>query len=110
MARTFEQLDDTLMTWIMQQPMFFVATAPGDLDGHVNISPKGDARTFRVLGPTRFAYLDLVGSGVETIAHLRENGYPVTEPKPAVQPGAKIAMVKEGTGGVPFALIQYSAL
>jgi hypothetical protein len=45
-----------------------------------------------------------------TIAHLRDNGYPVTEPKPAVQPGAKIAMVKEGTGGVPFALIQYNAL
>lgn len=45
-----------------------------------------------------------------TVAHLRANGYPVTEPKPAVQPGAKIAMVKAGTGGVPFALIQYNAL
>jgi predicted enzyme related to lactoylglutathione lyase len=45
-----------------------------------------------------------------TVAHLRGNGYPVTEPRPAVQPGAKIAMVKEGTGGVPFALIQYNAL
>jgi hypothetical protein len=27
-----------------------------------------------VLGPTTVAYLDLTGSGVETIAHLRENG------------------------------------
>ena len=74
MGRTFAQLDETLTTWINQQPMMFVATAPSDLDGHVNISPKGDARTFRVLGSTQFAYLDLVGSGVETIAHIRENG------------------------------------
>ena len=74
MGRTFDRLDETLTTWISQQPMFFVATAPSDLDGHINLSPKGDARTFRVLGPTQFAYLDLLGSGVETIAHIRENG------------------------------------
>ena len=42
-------------------------------DGHVNLSPKG-YDTLRVLGPNRVAYLDLTGSGVETIAHLRENG------------------------------------
>ena len=45
-----------------------------------------------------------------TVAHLRANDYPVTDSKPAVQPGAKISMVKEGTGGVPFALIQYNAM
>ena len=60
-----------LARWIEEQPMFFVATAPRD--GHVNVSPKG-YDTFRVLGATRAAYLDLTGSGVETIAHLRENG------------------------------------
>ena len=53
--------------------MFFVATAPLAADGHVNVSPKG-LDTFRVLGPTTVAYLDLTGSGVETVAHLRENG------------------------------------
>ena len=53
--------------------MFFVASAPLDAAGHVNVSPKG-LDTFRILGPTRVAYLDLTGSGVETIAHLRENG------------------------------------
>ena len=52
--------------------MFFVATAPRE-SGHVNLSPKG-LDTLRILGPTRAAYLDLTGSGVETIAHLRENG------------------------------------
>ena len=52
--------------------MFFVATAPLDATGHVNLSPKGLA-TFRVLGPHNVAYLDHVGSGAETIAHLKEN-------------------------------------
>ncbi|MGC4108196.1 MAG: hypothetical protein QM753_17870 [Thermomicrobiales bacterium] len=59
MGRIFEQLDDTLMAWIGKQPMFFVASAPNDADGHVNLSPKGDMDTFRILGPTTFAYLDL---------------------------------------------------
>jgi hypothetical protein len=53
--------------------VFFVATAPSGGDGHVNLSPKG-YDTLRVLDSKRVAYLDLTGSGVETIAHLRENG------------------------------------
>ena len=57
----------------MRQPMFFVATAPLSGDGHVNVSPKGLDGTFVVLGPIRVAYLDLTGSGIETIAHVREN-------------------------------------
>jgi hypothetical protein len=59
--------------FISAQQMFFVASSPLDANGHVNLSPKG-LDTFRILGPTRVAYLDLTGSGVETIAHLRENG------------------------------------
>src|SRR5215469_4835129 len=58
--------------------MFFVATAPcldsSGNGGHVNVSPKGYRDTFAVLGPRRVAYLDLTGSGAETIAHLRQNG------------------------------------
>lgn len=53
--------------------MFFVATSPGGSDGHINCSPKGHD-TLRILGPQRVAYLDLTGSGIETIAHLRDNG------------------------------------
>lgn len=53
--------------------MFFVASAPLVESGHVNVSPKG-LDSFRILGPTTVAYLDLTGSGVETIAHLKENG------------------------------------
>ena len=74
MGRLYEVIDDTTRQWLTQQPMFFVATAPNDPDGHINVSPKGAAGAFRVLGPNRIAYGDLVGSGVETVAHLRENG------------------------------------
>ncbi len=73
-GRVYDVINDTTRQWLAQQPLFFVATAPNDPDGHVNLSPKGAAGAFRVLGPTTVAYVDLVGSGVETVAHLRENG------------------------------------
>lgn len=53
--------------------MFFVATAPAHAHGHINVSPKG-LGVLRVLGAREVAYLDCVGSGAETIAHVRENG------------------------------------
>src|SRR3954454_8306537 len=74
MATVMESIDDKLGTWLMAQPVFFVATAPLAGDGLVNCSPKGMAGSFVVLDPHRVAYLDLTGSGIETIAHLRENG------------------------------------
>ena len=74
MAKVFEAIDDHLSRWIARQSMFFVATAPLDGDGHVNVSPKGPIGALAVLGPRRIAYLDVHGSGTETIAHLRENG------------------------------------
>jgi hypothetical protein len=73
-AKLFEQIDDALRAFIEAQPMFFVATAPSGDGGHVNLSPKGGTNLFRVTGPHGFAYVDLMGSGIETIAHLRENG------------------------------------
>lgn len=74
MAREFDTIDDHLAGWIARQPMFFVGSAPLAADGHVNVSPKGPIGSLRVLGPTTVAYLDIYGSGAETIAHLRENG------------------------------------
>ena len=74
MGRVYDVIDNATQRWLAKQPMFFVATAPNDPEGHVNLSPKGADGAFRVLGPTRIAYVDLVGSGVETVAHLRENG------------------------------------
>jgi Pyridoxamine 5'-phosphate oxidase len=73
MAQLFDQIDAALEQFIRAQQMFFVATAPSGAAGHVNLSPKG-LDTLRVLDPHTIAYLDYVGSGAETIAHLRENG------------------------------------
>lgn len=73
MGKVFETIDTRLRTFLESQRMFFVATAPRE-GSHVNVSPKGMAGTFAVLDETSVAYLDLTGSGVETIAHLRENG------------------------------------
>jgi len=73
MGKIFDAIDDRLEAWIGRQRMFFVGTAPSD-GGHVNVSPKGPIETLRVLDDHTVAYLDLVGSGAETIAHLRDNG------------------------------------
>jgi hypothetical protein len=71
MAEFFDQILPQHQTMIAAQPVFFVATACAE--GRINLSPKGyDA--FRVLSPTRVAYLDLGGSGNETNAHLLEDG------------------------------------
>ena len=69
-----ESIDGRLRAFIERQPLFFVATAPLSGDGHVNLSPKGLDGTFAVLDEHAVAYLDLTGSGSETVAHLRENG------------------------------------
>jgi Pyridoxamine 5''-phosphate oxidase. len=74
MAKVFDGIDATMGAWIEAQPIFFVATAPLAQGGLVNLSPKGTRGTFRVVDEHTFAYLDMYGSGVETIAHLRENG------------------------------------
>lgn len=73
MGNLHPHIDAPIRTFIENQHLFFVATAPSGEDGHVNCSPKG-LDTFRILGPNEVAYLDYVGSGVETIAHLRQNG------------------------------------
>ena len=73
MGKLYPVIDDGVREFIARQHLFFVATAPTDASAHLNLSPKGlDA--FRVLGPQRVGYVDYPGSGVETIAHLRENG------------------------------------
>lgn len=73
MGKIYEKLDDKLINFIEAQKMFFVATAPLDAEGHVNLSPKGyDA--FKVIDEMTVAYLDLGGSGIETQAHIQENG------------------------------------
>lgn len=74
MARVYSDIDERLRAWMVDQPVFFVATAPDDPDGLVNCSPKGNRQEFAVIDDHTVAYLDQTGSGVETVAHLRDNG------------------------------------
>lgn len=72
MAEWYDNIDDERKAFIEKQHVFFVATAPEDADGLVNLSPKG--RTLlKVLGPNLVGYLDYPGSGNETATHLGEN-------------------------------------
>ena len=73
MGKVRAVIDDSARKFIEAQSVFFVGSAPLDSSGHVNVSPKG-LDTFRVLGPTTVAYLDLTGSGIETVSRLKENG------------------------------------
>ncbi|MET3922308.1 pyridoxamine 5'-phosphate oxidase family protein [Arthrobacter sp. UYEF20] len=73
MAKIFDSIDRNLKAWIEEQPMWFVATAPLETEGHVNMSPRGHD-SFSVLGAHRVGWVDYTGSGIETIAHIRENG------------------------------------
>jgi hypothetical protein len=74
MGRIYSSIDGQLGEWLSRQPVFFVATAPLGAGGHVNCSPKGNRGEFVLLDDHGVAYLDQTGSGVETIAHLNENG------------------------------------
>jgi hypothetical protein len=73
MSKMHENITPEISTWIREQRVFFVATAPRASDGHINVSPKG-GDSFRVLSPLEVAYQDFTGSGAETAAHARENG------------------------------------
>ena len=74
MGKVYDGIDSKLAAWIGRQRLFFVGTAPSGAGGHVNVSPKGPIESLRILDPHTVAYLDVVGSGAETIAHLRDNG------------------------------------
>lgn len=73
MGKLYDELTEPLQAFIREQHMFFVGTAPLSGEGLVNVSPKG-LDTLRILGPTAIAYIDLTGSGIETVAHVKENG------------------------------------
>jgi pyridoxamine 5'-phosphate oxidase-like protein len=74
MGKVYDSITPALRTFMAKQPMFFVATAPLADDGLINLSPKGLDGTFAIVDDHRVAYLDLMGSAGETVAHVRENG------------------------------------
>jgi hypothetical protein len=73
MGKVYQSIDKRIQSWVNQQQMFFVATAPSGTSGSVNVSPKGQD-TLRVIDEHTLAFLDSGGSGIETVAHVRENG------------------------------------
>ncbi|MGI9238702.1 MAG: pyridoxamine 5'-phosphate oxidase family protein [Woeseiaceae bacterium] len=73
MGQEFQEIDERMQRWVERQHVFFVSTAPRADDGLINCSPKG-LDSFRILGPKQVAYADTGGSGIETVAHLKENG------------------------------------
>jgi hypothetical protein len=73
MGKEFPEIDERIRRWIDGQRVFFVSTAPSAKDGRINCSPKGHD-SLRVLGSRQIAYADIGGSGIETVAHLKENG------------------------------------
>jgi hypothetical protein len=73
MGKVYDTIDDSLKDFIQRQQMFFVATAPLSSEGLVNLSPKG-LDSMRILGDHTVVYADLTGSGIETVAHVKENG------------------------------------
>jgi len=73
MGKIYQVIGPDHRTFIEQQPLFFVGSAPLLPTGHINLSPKGlDA--LRVIDERTVTYLDLTGSGNETAAHITENG------------------------------------
>ncbi len=73
MGKVFDHIPEAQIKFIQEQKMFFVATAPIHQDFHINVSPKG-LDTFCVIHKNLVGYIDFVGSGNETSAHLLENG------------------------------------
>ena len=73
MSKDYQEIDERIQRWLKRQHVFFVSTAPRADDGMINCSPKG-LDGLRVLGPKKIVYADIGGSGIETVAHLKENG------------------------------------
>jgi hypothetical protein len=70
----WDAIPDSHIPWILDQKLFWVATAPLNPEGHVNVSPKGFYGTFHVLNPNKVWYEDLSGSGEQRSPHYRKDG------------------------------------
>ena len=92
----YETLPPSLVSWVLSQKVFWVASAPLSGEGHVNVSPKGitdkggpffgiikeakdgggeiDDDNEKSVVIQKFWYMDLTGSGIETTSHLHEPG------------------------------------
>ena len=99
MGQFYETFPPSLVTWLLEQKVFYIASAPLSGEGHVNVSPKGvsdkggpffgvikeskggssplkaeDGGDEKNVVIRKFWYMDLTGSGIETTSHLHEPG------------------------------------
>ena len=74
MAKVFDAIDDAAGGWIGRQRMFFVGHRAQRRRRPRQRLAQGADRELRILDEHTVAYLDVIGSGAETIAHLRDNG------------------------------------
>lgn len=70
MAEKFSELSPSLINFIENQHIYFVATARAE--GRVNLSPKG-MDSLKVLNSNQLIWLNYTGSGNESAAHILEN-------------------------------------
>jgi len=69
----FETIPESTRDWLLEQKVFWIASAPLSASGHINVSPKG-GKYFGIVDEKTFWYMDLTGSGIETTSHLHEPG------------------------------------
>lgn len=74
MGTFHEDIPEHMLDWVRKQTIFWIATAPISPDKHVSVSGKGTRQTYIKIERKRLEYEDLSGSGVDTIAHIKENG------------------------------------
>jgi len=67
MADMFNRMSDKHQDFVARQKIFFAGTAAPT--GRVNITPR-PMDVFRIIGPNTVSYLDYIGSGNETSAHM----------------------------------------
>ena len=73
MADFYPELSGDMVEFVGKQRIFFVASAPPEGRGRVNISPKGYS-CFTVIDSKTVAYIDYPGSGNETAEHISRGG------------------------------------
>lgn len=71
MAEFYDKLEDKVIDFIQKQHFFVNGSAAEG--SRVNVSPKG-MDTFRIFDTKTVGYLDMVGSGNETSAHIENDG------------------------------------
>lgn len=75
MVQFYDEIPGYMRTWILEQKIFWVATAPLSGEGHINLSPKGGHGTFHIVDEHTVWYEDLTGSGKRDVILRRPSNF-----------------------------------